>query len=103
MASNLRQGDFWPPVDPLIGMCVRLDRYPCHDNVAEIGVGRGPHCHAVFCATCGQFRGWLPKAASEFLINTVRTFGVPREPLIYRDATMEMRTWTCPNSAEPPS
>jgi hypothetical protein len=93
MASNPRQEDFWPPADPLIGMCVRLDRDvdrqdPCHDNLAEVGGGRGPHSHAVFCAMCGCFPGWLPQTAYVFLTDAVRTFGVPSQPLVYRDATI---------------
>jgi hypothetical protein len=90
------QADLFGTDDPLVGLRVQLDRavdqcQPCHGNVAEICAGRGPHAHALRCATCGQHRGWLPKAAAEFLTETIRVVGVPREPLIYRDATNARR------------
>jgi hypothetical protein len=87
-----RQPDFFGSDDPLIGLRVKLARAvdrsaPCHDNVAEICSGRGPHCYALLCSMCGRFRGWLPKRAVDFFRETIRVAGVPRGPLIYRDAT----------------
>jgi hypothetical protein len=86
------QSDLFATADPLIGLRVKLERevdqcQPCHDNIAEICAGRGPHGHALKCEQCGRFRGWLPKAAADFLTETIRVLGVPCEPLIYRDAT----------------
>jgi hypothetical protein len=85
------QGDLFGVADPLIGLRVKLDReidrcQPCHDNVAELCAGRGPHAYALFCITCGRFRGWLPLAAANFIKETIRVSGVPRKPLIYRSA-----------------
>jgi hypothetical protein len=86
------QGDLFGDADPLIGLCVKLDReidrrQPCHENVVELHAGRGGHAYALFCERCGRFRGWLPKAAAEFLTETIRVGGIPRETPIYRDTT----------------
>jgi hypothetical protein len=86
------QRDLFDTDDPLIGLHVQLDRdidrrQPCHDNIAEICSGCGPHAYALLCATCGQFRGWLPKAAATFIAEAIRVDGIPDTPLIYRDAS----------------
>jgi hypothetical protein len=71
--------------DPLIGLHVQLDRaVPCHGNVAEICPGCGPHAYALLCTTCGRHLGWLPKAAADFVAETIRVFGIPQQPLILR-------------------
>jgi hypothetical protein len=79
-----RQGDLFGHPDPLIGLRVQLDRAdtPCHGNIAEIISGSRLHRHGLVCATCGRHRGWLPKAAADFIAESIRVFGVPREPLI---------------------
>ena len=87
-----RQPGFFGTDDPLIGLRVRLERtidqrQPCHDNVSEICAGRGPHRHALLCVVCGAHRGWLPAAAGGFLLTTIRKFGVPNAPLVWREAT----------------
>jgi hypothetical protein len=43
---------------------VQLDRgidrqKPCHDNIAIIASGKGPHAAELKCEACGQHRGWL--------------------------------------------
>jgi hypothetical protein len=84
--------------DPLVGLRVKLDRaidrrQPCHDDVCEIAAGHGPHNkYGLLCTVCGQFRGWLPQAAAGFLRATIREFGVPDVPLIWRDVTRRGRT-----------
>jgi hypothetical protein len=70
---------------------VRLDRTidqlkPCHDNLAIIRPGRGPHAAELKCATCNAHRGWLSKTTFEFLTKTVRLFGVPTEPFCIHNA-----------------
>jgi hypothetical protein len=65
-----------------------IDRQkPCHGGLVEICAGRGPHAYALSCATCGQFCGWLSKAAANFIAETIRKFGAPSEPLKWGDAT----------------
>jgi hypothetical protein len=86
------QPDLFGSDDPLIGLKIHFDReidqhQPCHDNLTEISGGRGPHCYALLCAACGRHRGWLPKQATDFIKESIRVAGVPRGPLIYRDAT----------------
>ena len=78
--------------DPLVGLHVQLDRAvdrcrPCHGNIVEVCAGRGPHKYGLLCTVCGAFRGWLPAAAAGFLLTTIREFGVPDAPLVWRDAT----------------
>jgi hypothetical protein len=79
-----RQSDLFGHPDPLVGLHVRLDRSCCHGDVVEIGPGAGPHGHSLVCPVCGQHCGWLPKAGAAFLTETIRVFGVPREPVQLR-------------------
>jgi hypothetical protein len=87
------QLDLLPHVEsPAIGMLVELDRTidrerPCHDNLALVHAGRGPHAAELRCATCNQHRGWLPKAAADFIATTGARFGAP-ETLVLRDNTI---------------
>jgi hypothetical protein len=72
---------------------VRLDRNidhdkPCCDNLAIIRPGHGPHAAELRCAGCDAHRGWLPKAALDFLTETASRFGAPSEPIILRDSTI---------------
>lgn len=88
------QPDLFNTADPPIGLRIRLHRtvdrlLPCHDNIAEVCSGKGPHRYALFCEACGKFRGWLPRAAASFIAATIRKFGVPSEPLQYGDAIHE--------------
>jgi hypothetical protein len=88
-----RQSDCFGFEDPLIGLYVKLERAidrrrPCHDNMCEIASGRGPHRYALLCATCGTFRGWLPKAAALFVAKTICVVGALDVPLIWRDETV---------------
>ena len=80
-----------PATTPPVGMTVRLDRgadrsSACCSNLAVVEPKAGPHAHPLRCAICGKHRGWLPLAAARFISQTVRTFGVPPEPPIIRDA-----------------
>jgi hypothetical protein len=40
--------------------------------------------------TCNHHHGWLPKVAATFLTESIRVFGVPREPITFDDATIPM-------------
>ena len=70
---------------------VRLDRTIdrrttcCGSNVATVHIGRGPHAAELRCGDCGAHRGWMPKEAHAFLIQTAARFGVRTEPIILRD------------------
>ena len=96
------QSDLFGTDDSLIGLRVRLDRdvdrrQPCCANVAELAVGRGPHAYELLCAAFGSQPRWRPHAAVEFILEIIRTIGVPDEPLIYRDqsspAIARRRRW----------
>ena len=84
------QGKSFATDDPLIGRRVLLDRIVdqasgCHSNLVEISAGRGPHAYELRCTVCGNHRGWLPKAAADFLREAIRTFGAPQTPPTWRD------------------
>jgi hypothetical protein len=76
----------------LTGLRVRLDRtidvpcITCGETVVVIGEGTGPHAASLRCSNCDRHRGWLPRAIASFLSETVRSFGVPDEPPLIRDA-----------------
>ena len=58
----------------------------CYGTSATLGAGRGPHSASLLCA-CGAHLGWLPKAAFDFITNTVTRFGAdPSSPIILRGA-----------------
>jgi hypothetical protein len=69
---------------------VRLERSidhsnPCCGNLAFVYAGRGPHAAELKCAACGNHRGWLPKNALSFLLETARLFGATDEPVTIRE------------------
>src|SRR5215468_7468077 len=66
---------FGNPVTPPLR--VRLDRQidrdkPCCDNVAIVGPGNPQHAAEIRCASCDAHRGWLPKQAFDFILETSR-------------------------------
>ena len=70
------------PHGPLAGLAVNLpDRCRCGSNTARIGPPAGPHLAELRCGTCTTHRGWLPRAAHEFLVETINKFGRPTSPI----------------------
>jgi hypothetical protein len=74
-------------------MLVRLERSidhdaPCCENIATVCPGKPPHAAALRCANCNSHRGWLPKAALEFLETTAARFGAPAAPIVLRNSTI---------------
>jgi hypothetical protein len=71
----------------LVGLRIALERtidVPCGEcgqTSVVIGAGTGPHVASLHCASCNRHRGWLPKAAVNFLATTVTLFGKPAEPI----------------------
>jgi hypothetical protein len=81
------------PASLAIGMTVKLDRHidreqPCCSNTAVIRPGKAQHAAELRCATCNKHRGWLPRAALDFLTTTATRFGAPAEPVILRNSTI---------------
>jgi hypothetical protein len=77
----------------VVGIKVKLDRdidreNPCHDNVAVIHPGKAQHA-GERCAHCDRYRGWLPQSTCNFILETVRRFGAPCEPIIVRQHQQE--------------
>jgi hypothetical protein len=70
---------------PLVGLVVRLpDVCRCGHDVARIGAPVGPHLAGLTCARCARHRGWLPRIAHQFLLETVTQFGRPDTPICIR-------------------
>jgi hypothetical protein len=78
-----RQLDMFEPLptnSPVTGTLVKLDRYgdrvqPCHENIAVVAAGSGPHGAALLCSACGAHRGWLFKSTIRFLERTMQLYG----------------------------
>jgi hypothetical protein len=74
-----------PDATPLVGLRIRMKRTidtpccGCGETVVAIGPGAGPHVASLHCAACERHRGWLPKALTEFLTETIRRFGPLRD------------------------
>src|SRR6476660_6912051 len=77
---------------PLVGLAVQLpDACRCGRDVARIGPPAGPHLAELRCARCERHRGWLPRAAHRFLVETVKQFGRPTAPIAIRRGRGETR------------
>jgi hypothetical protein len=79
----------------VVGLEVKLARnidseQPCHDNVAVIHPGKAQHVGELRCAACGAHRGWLSQSTRDFILETVRRFGAPVEPITVRQQEMTM-------------
>jgi len=80
-----------------VGLKVKLDRdidreKPCDDNTAIIYAGKGQHAGEFRCAACGAHRGWLSHTMRDFILETVRRFGAPVEPIVVRQHQQENKT-----------
>jgi hypothetical protein len=79
----------------LIGLRIRLERTVdvpcgmCGETTVAIGPGVGPHVAGLHCAGCDRHRGWLSKAAFDFLTAMVAQFGKPTEPITVRNAQLQ--------------
>jgi hypothetical protein len=76
-------------VDDLVRIKVKLARdidreKPCHDNLAVIHPGKAQRAGEFRCSVCGAHRGWLSQASRNLILETVRRFGAPRDPIILR-------------------
>ena len=56
----------------------------CSRNIATIGDGKGPHKAALTCTVCERHRGWMITEAFHFVLDLVRQFGRPTEPIVVR-------------------
>jgi hypothetical protein len=76
----------------VVGLQIKLERTikvpcaECGETVLVIGPGAGPHIASLRCAVCDRHRGWLPKAAANFLEASVTLFGRPTEPITVRSS-----------------
>jgi hypothetical protein len=75
------------PADPLAGLAVKLPDTcgKCGQLVAIVGPGKPPHCASLLCRSCGAFRGWISRANYTFLNEIINKFGVPTEPIVFRN------------------
>jgi hypothetical protein len=57
---------------PLDGLRLSLEgayAQQCHNNIAIVHAGKGPHAAELRCADCGKHCGWLPKSAANWLLD----------------------------------
>lgn len=83
------QLDFFVPTPeargPLVGLLVSLpDACKCGADTTRVGPPVGPHLAELRCTRCERHRGWLPRAAHQFLVEAVNKFGRPPEPIAIR-------------------
>jgi hypothetical protein len=77
---------------PLIGLTVKLpDTCRCGTDVARIGPPVGLHLAELRCAKCELHRGWLPRAAHQFLTEVVNKFGCSTTPIAIRRGGKQQR------------
>ena len=93
MTMDLFQNTTAAP-SPLTGLTVKLDRTtdrdrPCHDNLAVIGAGKGPHLGELCCASCGAHRGSISKSTGAWIESVIARFGAPPTPIIIRNRQEE--------------
>lgn len=87
----------------IAGVEVRLER-PCRrcgERVTIIVEGKGPHCAALQCARCDQFRQWLARECHIFLTELVSRCDRPVEPI--RIFEQVNRNWAAAAGARPPA
>ena len=80
------QSDLFQTSPAIVGLPVDVRHWGrrCHDNVATIHPGKGPHAGELLCAMCGAHRGWLSKATGEWVAEVVQRFGPPTKALVFR-------------------
>jgi hypothetical protein len=89
----------------ITGLRIRLERTidvpcgVCGQTAVVIGPGVGPHVAALHCASCDRHRGWLPKAAANFLTATVTLFGRPTEPITISNSQFAQASEAAPLGA----
>jgi hypothetical protein len=78
----------------IVGLKVQLDRpadrvHPCCRNVGIINVTEGPYGGKLYlyCADCGQHRGWLSSPIAQWIEHVVTRFGAPTTPIVWREAS----------------
>jgi hypothetical protein len=82
------------------GLAVKLpDSCRCGSDIARIGSPAGPHLAELRCTMCQQHRGWLPRAAHQFLTETINKFGRPDTPIAIRRGRSEPRASSSPPTA----
>ena len=80
---------------PLVGLRIKLERTidvpcgVCGQTTVVISPGAGPHVAGLHCAACDRHRGWLPKAAFDFLLVMVARFGWPSDPITIRNSQFQ--------------
>src|SRR3954465_447059 len=71
-----------------VGICCEHACDQCGAAAATIEESPGGG-YALLCARCGVSHGELPQTTIDFLADTVRVFGAPREPVIVTRAMRE--------------
>jgi hypothetical protein len=56
----------------------------CGSELATIDIEVELHAAALRCSACSALRGWLSTTTLTFILDTIRQFGVPTDPIIIR-------------------
>jgi hypothetical protein len=92
-ANRLRlPADLFGLTDPRCSLLIETEGNPCICGTAATMIGPGTETHAgrLDCCGCGKFRTWLPRDTLNFITACINASGLPTEPIIYRDRTIQI-------------
>jgi hypothetical protein len=71
----------------LSGLAVKLPDTcgKCGALITIVGPSKPPHSASLLCQSCGCPRGWISRASYAFLHEIANKFGVPTEPIVFRN------------------
>jgi hypothetical protein len=77
---------------PRRGLLIETGGSPCICGTATTMIGPGTETHAgrLDCYGCGKFRTWLPRDTLNFITACINASGIPTEPIIYRNRTIQI-------------
>jgi hypothetical protein len=86
-----RQLDLFGPSSPLVGITVNVEHFQdrCHENLARVHEGKGPHVGELRCVACGKHRGWLSRDTANWIATVINKFGAPSTPIVLRRRAQE--------------
>jgi hypothetical protein len=78
--------------DPRCSLLIETKGNPCICGTATTMIGPGTETHAgrLDCCGCGKFRTWLPRDTLNFITACINASGLPTEPIIYRNRTIQI-------------
>jgi hypothetical protein len=92
-ANRLRlPADLFGLADPRCSLLIETKGKPCICGTAATMIGPGTETHSgrLDCCGCGKFRTWLPRDTLNFITACINTTGMPTEPIIYCNRTIQI-------------